>query len=592
MITDAEHIAQYWASLAVDELVRNGIKRFCISPGSRSSPLALAVARHDQAKATIHFDERGAAFFALGWARAEGRPAAVITTSGTAVANCMPAVVEASVDGVPMILLTADRPPELRTTGANQTIRQVGLFGELVRWFFDLPVPSEDVDPTFVLTTVDQAVHRTLEDPGPVHLNWMFREPLAPVGSNRFEPPINVALGRWLDGEAPYTFYDAPERRPSRRQVEKIVTAVRDARFGVIVAGRLRHGKDGEMAMRLADILGWPILRDALSNVPGTNENLIVPHFDLLLKSDLIRKAFRPDFVLHLGARATCKELYTHLSVNAPRSFVLVAPHRDRIDAVHRVTMRVEAEVAGFCDSLIRRLDGKIEALAGTAWPANLAKRVDDLIENEVFADDKISEPAVARHLTAALPSGHDLFVSASMPVRDVDMFGRILRSGRCVANRGASGIDGTVASAVGFACGRGRPLTLLIGDLALLHDMNSLDLVRQSEQPITIVVINNDGGGVFSFLQISEFEEVFEKYFGTPHGLSFRRAAEMFSLRYFAPESHSEYVEAFRTASEMGQSNMIEVKTSRQENRDRHLQIYRAVDELAALVPSAHSEA
>ncbi len=532
--SDAPNWNRLWAGLLVEELVRCGVGLFCIAPGSRSAPLTTAVAAHPAARNLVHFDERGAAFAALGWARATGRPAALITTSGTAVANVLPAAVEASVDGVPLLLLTADRPPELRDTGANQTIAQPNIFGEFVRWRFDLPAPTPEIDPAFVLTTVDQAVHRALgRPPGPVHLNCMFREPLAPDG-----PGVTCdGLEAWAEGDAPYTRYTEAGAVDAGR-VQEVWNRLRGVERGLVVAGRLRTRAEGAAALRLADALGWPLLPDIGSQARMDDAPVVCPFYDQVLGSAAFREAHAPDAVLHLGGRSTSKRLAQFVAASRP-DLTVVRDDPFRFDPDHRVGHRVVADVAAFCAALAETAAGDRDAPSGwcDAW-RRASGAVAETLGAHFGEAETLSEPGVAR--IVAEQAGAGLVLAASMPVRDADAFVATGGSAPLVAsNRGASGIDGTVATAAGFARGLGARVTLLLGDLALLHDLNSLALLRDAEQPpVTIVAVNNDGGGIFHFLPIAEHEAVFEPYFGTPHGLGFEAAADMFGLAYSRPET------------------------------------------------------
>ncbi len=583
MTTDVENLNQFWADLVVEELVRCGLRRFCIAPGSRSSPLVVAVARNARCESTIHFDERGASFFALGYGRAARKPAAVITTSGTAVANCFPAVVEASADGIPLLLLTGDRPPELRKTGANQTVDQPRAFGQHIVWEFDFPTPTAAIDPSFVLTTVDQAVHRAVHDGGPVHLNMMYREPLAPQPDSSDGLLADSVPGRWLDSDEPYTTYPPNPKLPSEGAILAVVERIEQARQGAIIVGRLRGKGDAEAARHLAARLGWPLIPDILSGSRFSFTQGAIPYFDLLLQSEEFCDAFRPDTVIHLGARATSKRLYEHLASYAPDNLVLVAPDANRIDPAHNVTLRLECDVDAFAAHTLGRLESVgVRPFELTPWLSSLTSRVDELLERALSEAGTVSEPAVARSIARNIPPTHALFVSGSLPVREIDMFSGESTAVQVGANRGASGIDGTVASAAGFAAGLRKPVTLLLGDLALLHDLNSLALLKEAPYPVTIVVVNNDGGGVFSFLPIAERQDIFDRYFATPHGLNFEPAARMFSLDYNNPHAVDDFVTAYRQAVASGASSVIEVTTDRQANRMLHDDIARAVRKIA----------
>lgn len=573
MIFDAPNNNRCWADLLVEECLRCGADFFCLAPGSRSTPLATAVAAHPKARSLVHFDERGTAFAALGYARATGRPAVWITTSGTAVANGLPAVVEAALDGVPMLLVTADRPPELRHTGANQTIDQVKLFGEHVRWFFDLPTPDAALDPALVLTTVDQALYRAQRAPsGPVHLNLMFREPLAPDADDAPRPARLARLHDWYVGGASYTRYAAPTLTPSEEVVAAVWDDLRGVERGLVVAGRMEHPAQGQAVATLAEALGWPLLPDIAAQIRPRDAGSGIAFYDAVLASPTFAEAHVPEAVLHLGGRFVSKRLLQHLDRARPARYVVVQPHPHRYDPTHQVTHRLEADIGAFCARL-QQAAQEAPGRASAAWRASwhdASQQVAALWQTQVEASPALSEPQVARLVSRHLPAGHGLVLASSMPVRDMDLFAHPhLAATRIASNRGASGIDGTVATAAGFAHGLGAPVTLVIGDLALLHDLNALALLR--DLPVTVVVVNNDGGGIFSFLPIARHDAVFEPFFGTPHGLTFAHAASMFGMAYAAPATPAAFVEAYRHALRAETPTLLEVTTNRTANAALH---------------------
>ena len=579
MNRDTPRANRLWAGLIVEELVRCGVDFFCVAPGSRSTPLVAALAENDKARSLVHFDERGTAFAALGYARATGRPAAWIITSGTAVANGLPAVVEASTDGVPMILLTADRPPELRQTGANQTIDQPDIFGDYVRWRFDLPVPDPAIDPAMVLTTVDQTVYRAVRTPqGPVHLNLMFREPFLPDGEEDLPGP-----SPWTESDEPYTRYAAMKPAVDIAVVKDLWETLRPVKRGLVVAGRLASRERGEAVLRLANVLGWPILPDIGSQVRlGADAKNLVAHYDALLASDPFAEAHTPEAVVHVGGRALSRRLEQFIARSRPDPYVVVRENPFRLDPAHRVTHSIEADVVDLCAALAAKGDPPAEDTSWTAgWreaSEEAGRHLDELLPEEP------SEPFVARGVSREVPPDHGLVVASSMPVRDLDTYATAGGSPVPVgANRGASGIDGTVATAAGFARGLGRPVTLLIGDLALLHDLNSLAMLRDTR--VVVVVLNNDGGGIFSFLPVAGQKQFFEPYFGTPQGVLFGPAARMFGLHYERPETAEGFIGSYRKACALGSSALIEVKTDREENVALHRRI---LEEVAARVEKA----
>jgi 2-succinyl-5-enolpyruvyl-6-hydroxy-3-cyclohexene-1-carboxylate synthase len=564
-----------WANLIVEELVRCGVDFFCVAPGSRSTPLVAALVANDRARSLVHFDERGTAFAALGYARATGRPAAWITTSGTAVANGLPAVVEASTDGVPMILLTADRPPELRQTGANQTIDQPDIFGDFVRWRFDLPAPDLAIDPAMVLTTVDQAAYRARRSPhGPVHLNLMFREPFLPEAGDNLRGP-----SPWAEGDQPYTRYAATKPTVDESQIQALWQTLRPVKRGLVVAGRLASRKQGEAVLRLADALGWPLLPDVGSQVRlGANAENLVAHYDVLLANDSFSGVHAPEAVVHVGGRALSKRLERFLGRSRPDPYVVVRENPFRLDPAHRVTHSIEADVVDFCAAIVSVAAEDPPSVDVSSWATHWREasekaghRLDGISDG--ISSREPNEPFVARGVSRNVPRDHGLVVASSMPVRDLDTYAAADGAPVPVAaNRGASGIDGTVATAAGFARGLERPVTLLIGDLALLHDLNSLAMLR--DVTVVVVVLNNDGGGIFSFLPVAEQSDFFEPYFGTPQGVGFGPAAEMFGLGYEQPRTTGEFLDAYVGACASGRSSILEVRTDRQENVGLHAEL------------------
>ncbi|WP_103028785.1 2-succinyl-5-enolpyruvyl-6-hydroxy-3-cyclohexene-1-carboxylic-acid synthase [Salinibacter altiplanensis] len=570
-VLDAPNPTYLWTQLLVEELVRSGLETFFLAPGSRSTPLTVAIARHPEADSVLHVDERGAAFAAVGAARTAQAPAAWVTTSGTAVANGLPAVVEASVDGVPMLLLTADRPPELRDTGANQTIDQVKIFGAYVRWQADVPPPSDSVDPAYVLTTADQALHRARRAPsGPVHLNCMFRKPLGPV-EQEASVAIPPAVEEWAADTEPYTHYPTPNPSPPGSKLDALADSLGGTEHGLVVAGRLDSAEAAEATQRLAVHLGWPLIPDLTSRLRLNGEDGPgqVPYGDLVLTAEAFREAHPPRAVLQVGGRFASKRLRLFLRDSAPETWAVLRPAPSRIDPDHRVTHHVEADVPGAADALVERLGGGKRSTAWRdAW-TDASERAGAVVQAHVEASDVLTDPLVATLLAEEMPSEHALVAASSMPVRDLNRHAPPTGTGGpAYANRGASGIDGTVATAAGVSEGRDGPVTLLIGDLALWHDLNGLALLQ--DRPVVAIVINNDGGGIFHFLPIRAHDE-FDPYFTTPHGRDFEHAAALFGLAYHRPESPSALRRVYTQACRSGGAALIEVQTDRAKNRQVH---------------------
>jgi 2-succinyl-5-enolpyruvyl-6-hydroxy-3-cyclohexene-1-carboxylate synthase len=567
-----------WASLLIEELVRNGLDYFCLAPGSRSTPLVVAVAAHDRIEKSIHHDERAVGFHALGYARATGRPAGVVTTSGTAAVNLMPAIVEASLEQIPLIILTADRPPELRDTCANQTIDQTKLFGSYVRWFVDLPCPSERISSAFPLTTADQAFQRCRRRvPGPVQLNCMFREPLEPEPGQSDYGEYLKPLDRWVQTSLPYTTYDCDDVTSSidPATLDRIVSVLEETERGLVVIGALDSWTSHEGVRALLEKLQWPVCADVTSGFRmGDTSELVMTAADVLAMHQGFSVSHAPEVVLHLGGRLVSKQTERFLHQACLANYVVLSGHRGRQDAWHDVTIRLEGEVNGLCSAVTEKLTHSTASSLLKSWQTKTAMA-------ETFLGDfanhatELSEPLVARLISKTIPAEHGLFLANSTPVRSVNRFADGSGAGVCVeANRGASGIDGTMAAAAGFAAGLQRPVTLLVGDLAFLHDLNALNYLVTGEHPVIAVVVNNNGGGIFSFLPISRFEFCFEKYFVAPHGLTFEKAALMYGLPYSRPADPHQFLEVYRRAVNANESALVEVAVDRKKDYALHTRL------------------
>ncbi len=552
------------AEVVVDELVRGGVTRFALAPGSRSAALARAAEGHPGAEVVVLIDERSAAYFAMGAARVSGVPAAVITTSGTAAANLFPGVVEADASGVPFILLTADRPPEMRNTGANQTIDQLKLFGDKVRWFWEAG-PAEDHPETnsYWRSSAARGVAEAQGwggRPGPVHLNLNFKEPTVPAsddGRSRAQPFAAGTAGR--PGGKPWL----QARRPAGTDVS-FLSEVEKARRGVVVVGEGAGGS--EVYAALAERLGWPLIAEGLS---GARRPPAISTFHHLLEGS--PPALRPDLVLCFGKTGLSRNLSNLLSNPSIPQIVCGAPG-GWADPERSVSSMVAASPPDVAQAMVDRLERR----RGETWlerwqEADRACRL--VIDRLLDSRDTPSEPRTARDLAGLTVDA--LVVGSSMPIREVDTFAS-LTPATVIGNRGASGIDGLVSTALGVAWESPGRVACLIGDLALLHDANGF-LV--DERPSCVfVVANNDGGGIFSFLPQSRFPH-FEKLFGTPHGRDFEKLAAFHELGYRKLERASNLASAVDNGMEEGGIWLVEVRTDREETRRLH---QRVTDEAA----------
>jgi 2-succinyl-5-enolpyruvyl-6-hydroxy-3-cyclohexene-1-carboxylate synthase len=539
-----------------DELARCGVRHACTSPGSRSTPIVLSLAREPRIRCWSHVDERCAGFFALGAAKASGAPVAVACTSGTAAANLAPAVIEAHHARVPLIVLTADRPPELRDVGAGQTIDQLKLYGDAVKWFFELGThEASHATLRWIRTLACRAYWTALGGrPGPVHLNIPLREPLV------LEEPLPADGGGRADG-GPWmrratVATGARQRRPA-------------AARGVIVAGREERRPDlGLAAARVAGRAGYPLLADPLSG--ARHGPAAIAHYDMLLRDEALSRELTPELVIRIGDLPTSKPLRVWLAGLDGIEQLSLDPEAAWQDPAGVVSERHTGDPVQELDAIAPAGPGNPDWLA--AWRA-ADDRVAAAIAETLGTD--LSEPLVAARLGDWLGAGTSLFVASSMPVRDVELFFGVHEDApRVLSNRGANGIDGTVSSAFGAAAAGERPVVLLIGDVALAYDIGGLLAARRLELALTIVLLNNDGGGIFHFLPVAGETDAFEEHVATPHGLPFEHAARLYGCGYERPTEVAELEAAVRRSLRSGGTTIIEVRTDRAENLALHRRI------------------
>ncbi len=561
-----------WSGLVIEELIRNKIDCFCVSPGSRSTPLIAEAAYNKKAKKVVFYDERGSSYFALGFAQANLKPAVIIVTSGTAVANLFPAIIEAFQSKIPMIVLTADRPPELQETGANQTINQDNIFGKYVKWFFNMPCPDYNIKPSFVLSNIDYAVNQSLTEPmGPVHLNFMFREPLEPSINKKDNKIKNYLqeINSWTKKPVPYCNFIKAIKKSEASPADFIMETISKNNKGLISVGRLYDDSARKAILKLLKVLKWPVYADISSGLRlrkeiGTN---IIKHLDTGLLSPDFCKTIKPETVIHFGERITSKRFFEFFSSNKPEAFINIKNENTRYNPGHLAFRVIETEIPDFCNGLTK----KIKKIKQKQDFKNLyLKKAADsqkIISRNLKKDNRLSEVFISRFLSQNIPEDFCLFLSNSMPVRDMELYADAADLNiKIGTNRGASGIDGIIASAAGFAAGNCKPCVALIGDIAFIHDISSLSFIRNNANALVIILVNNDGGGIFNFLPISLFSEIFKKYFVIPHGLNFKGVAESFKIRYSLASNRSDFKKMFETAKLLAEnenkSSIIEALT------------------------------
>jgi len=561
------------ASAFVEELARGGLRHAVVSPGSRSTPLAVALWRQPEIEVTVIVDERSAGFFALGAAQASGEAVALLCTSGTAVANCHPAVCEADESALPLIVLSADRPPELRGIGAGQTIDQIGIFGSAVRWFCEVGTHAAGDDGLLHYRSVAcraLAAARGEVRPGPVHLNLPWREPLAPVpveGAVTATDPLALE-GR--DGR-PLTAVTRLDLEPSAFLLDEVAGHIGDAISGVIVAGRQLDPELREPLAHLARVSGFPILAEPTSQLRSGphDRSHVVAAYDLLLREEHFARSVVPDLVLRFGAMPTSKPLRAWLAASGA-SEIAIDPYGGWDEPTNRAAAILRADPTELASGWTARLEGLEgrERAAPERWTE--AEAAAQAALSAAFADGtEISEPALHRALGAAHRDGDLVYTASSMPIRDQEAF--LPAAGTDVlflSNRGANGIDGLLSSGIGAAHASGRPTTVITGDLGLLHDVGGLAALREVSTPVRIVVIDNDGGGIFHFLPQEQTLDggEFEALLVTPRGVNAAKAAALFDLPHRRLGSLAELPEALAAGT-----GLIEVKTDRGANVAAH---------------------
>lgn len=548
--------ATFCATL-VDQWVGDGVSRAMVSPGSRSTPIVVALARHRGIVIEVFHDERCAGFAALGASLATGSPTVVVCTSGTAAVHFHAAVVEADLSAVPLVVCTADRPPELRGRGAPQTIDQRHLYGTAVRAFLDPGVPDwsgADRWRELARTCVEAALGSDPGSvPGPVHLNLAFAEPL--LGSPGAGPD---PLGRAVRPR--------PHHLGDPVHLEQIASAI-SGRRGLVVAG----DEAGRGALDLASALGWPVVADPRSGA-WCDESHVVRHVDAIVRHDATAAALRPEVVIRLGAAPASKVLGQWIGAAASAGAAVVQVDED--GRLHDADATATQRVVWHIDDACRRLAAMVSP-ASPHWLESWM-RASDTARAAIAGALEWGEPVAARTVVAGLPAGAHLVVSSSMPVRDVEWYAEPREALTIHSNRGANGIDGVISTAIGVACGSEAPTAVLVGDVAALHDSSALTGLARRGLDVRIVVVDNDGGAIFDFLpQAEQLEpDMFERLWGTPHGTSFRDLAEAHGLTHHEPTDAAQLAECIARPG----PSLTVVRSSRPANVAQHRQLNSAV--------------
>ncbi|MEE1132876.1 MAG: 2-succinyl-5-enolpyruvyl-6-hydroxy-3-cyclohexene-1-carboxylic-acid synthase [Caryophanon sp.] len=545
-------------------LYAGGVRHVVVSPGSRSTPLAYAFASTKELTLHRQVDERAAAFYALGLAKATNKPVVLLCTSGTAAANYFPAIIEAKYARVPLIILTADRPHELREVGAPQAINQVQLYGEHVKWSVDFPIPdaASQTLPFITRHTARALLIATSAPFGPVHINVPFREPLT-IDFREQLDEVHVSLHRG-------------ELVPSADTQLALATILNDTERGILIVGELPLQTDLSHVWAFIRALKWPVLVESLSNLRGNIpldcRDYIMATYDATLKSEAFTSVVAPQTVIRIGAQSVSKFVQQFITNANPMHYIVVDEDAMFRDATAMASMIIHAQLGAWLTEL--PLEPNIEEAYVHEW-RDVNELAMEYIEN--YMNGAEDEGAAMCHLLAGIPEATDVFVSSSMPIRDIDTFFLpTTRDVRIFANRGANGIDGVISTALGFSQGNERNTVLVIGDLAFLHDTSGLLATRYQQCDIDIVVMNNDGGGIFSYLPQASVPQHYEQLFGTPTGLTMEQVANMYEFEYVPIHDVSQLYDVMQQKRQ--HIRLIEVFTNREDNTFAHRALWQRI--------------
>lgn len=525
---DQAVLNRIWSQVMLEELRRFGVQHICIAPGSRSTPLTLEADSNPELTIHTHFDERGLGFLALGMAKASLSPVAIIVTSGTAVANLLPAISEAKLTGEKLVVLTADRPPELVDCGANQAIDQIGIYSSHVKGTLNLPSPSESIPITWLLSSVDKLMYQQRRSGGPIHFNCPFPEPLYSNGDTTIYKDYLSSINTWRKSDSLYT-------RHLRRHTSGINDTVALQSYkGLIIIGNVDIA-DAEKALELADAMGWPVLCDPQSGVSSEWQ-----HYDLWLRTDKGQKVLEScELVLQFGARIVSKTLNSFIKQQCMQyatTYYLICNEESCLNPDHLAQIHIHSTIGAWVNDHVM-LKSQITS-KHKSWADEL-KQLASQVKTHALQNDAFTELNLAL-LMPEIIGKNDLFIGNSLIVRLLDMV-TALRGNRTYTNRGASGIDGLVATAAGVQRINKEAMVALLGDTSLLYDLNSLSLFSHATTPSVIIVTNNDGGAIFDLLPVPKNKKT--ALYQMPHGYQFRYAAKQFGLKYLKPDNMDELI-------------------------------------------------
>ena len=559
-----------WTEIFVNQLVSLGVKYACISPGSRSTPLTISFSKQKKIKCFIHIDERVSGFFALGLAKATHTPVAVVTTSGTATAELYPAIIEAYQQRIPLIICTADRPPEMINTGANQTIIQWNLYKNHIRWFKNVGIPYlTERKFSYLKKITDKAFKISSHlNKGPVHLNFPFRKPLEPDTFtneideelfNETHKPISISSKSIKQMEL---------RKKSNKIVESISEKIVERQNGLIIAGPLEYNPVLISRIKLlSKISGYPILADGISQLRFNNKKSdknICVNYDTFLRSEEFRKNHNPEVIIQFGRTPTSTILEEYLEYSDPKRLI-INEFGDLFDPTGKTRRAIQFDPVLFCELLIEKLKASDLNTEKVGWQKGFQKAdsLTEEIKNQQLRKLGLKyEPKIISELLNILPNHSNLMIGNSLPVRDFDWFcGKIDINIKTFYNRGASGVDGITSTALGIAS-KLNPVILLTGDLSFLHDLNALMAAKKLRIPLVVVVINNNGGGIFNALPIASNKKVFKDFFITPHNLNIGKIVKSFGLNHYLIKNKTDFQNKLNETLKKKSFAVLEIKT------------------------------
>lgn len=560
----------FWAETFIKELSSIGVKYACISPGSRNTSLTLAIANNKKIKSFVHIDERSSAFFALGIAKATNTAIILVCTSGTATAELYPAIIEAYQQRIPLIVCTADRPPELLNTGANQTINQSNLYKNHIRWFFDAGLP-EPIPRRIrhIKAIAKRAIYESMvRAKGPVHLNFPFRKPFEPdIITDEVEAEV-IKTAELVLPDKKNLFKENGKNIVSEKWFKETAKYLAKFKKGLIIAGPENYNETFHInCVKLASILGYPILADGASQLRfgKHNKENILFSFEGFLRSDSFAKKYKPEIILQFGRTVTSKALGEYFEKCSAVRF-MINEYGDWFDPANRANASFSCKPYLFCEKMIEHLQSKKINRSSSKW----VKEIKALDEKSLVAKNKVinhskfpNECRIIEELINVMPSKSQLMISNSMPIRDFDYFAPTTPKNIAIFNnRGASGIDGITSTALGLAVLEKKPTVLLTGDSAFYYDLNSLLAAKKYKIPLIIILINNNGGGIFEVLPISKYGKVFNDFFVSPHNLDFSAFVNAFGGNYSLVKNWENFKFEFKKALTKKTFSVLEIKT------------------------------